>query len=80
MTDSESRYHAKAVIEAAHALEIELHTKTGTTADWPYRITADNTTDAARLTNMLQSLRNALAPFRREPRILEALERSRTKL
>lgn len=71
---------ANTVANAAHALEAELHAKTGDTADFPYRITTDNTADAERLVRILQALRQALEPLRARPEILFVLEAARQRL
>lgn len=53
------------IAKAADELEEMLHSGTGTTADWSFKITTDNTADAERLCSKLQALRAALVPFRR---------------
>jgi hypothetical protein len=49
---------------AADELEALFFLGTGKTADWPFRITTDNSADAELLVAKLQALRAALAPYR----------------
>ncbi len=54
------------VVEAAHRVERYLHVNCGVNADFPLDLVADNEISAEEIGNLLQSLSDALQPFRDE--------------
>lgn len=61
ITESELRKIAK----CADTLEDYLGKNSGTTKDWPIDIKCDNETDANKVTDLLNDLKEALKPYRR---------------
>jgi len=59
------------IVVAADELEEFLHDNSGTTADWPVDISADNERDGQEMCARLNKLRDALKPYREAKRPLD---------